>query len=95
MLFSDLCKKDVVNVGDGRCLGNVDDLKLNERNGCPEELIVPGPPKWFGCMGREIEYHIPWCRIVRIGPDIILVDVKEHEITEKIKSFRFCGLFFD
>ena len=37
-------------------------------------LIVPGPAKWMGCMGREFELFIPWCKIVKIGPDIILVE---------------------
>ena len=49
-------------------------------------LIVPGPAKWFGCGGREYEVVIPWCRIVRIGPDIVLVDIEEKECRRKIKS---------
>ena len=46
---------------------------------------VPGPAKWMGCMGREFEVFIPWCRIVKIGPDIILVDIDEKEAKHKVK----------
>ena len=48
-------------------------------------LIVPGPAKWMGCMGREFELFIPWCKIVKIGPDIILVDIDEKEAKHKVK----------
>lgn len=91
MHFSVLCKKEVINVNDGCCLGNVGDLRFDERKGGIEELIVPGPGKWLGCLGREIEYHIPWCRIVRIGPDIILVDVCERDVQQKIHKNCICG----
>ena len=41
--------------------------------------------KFFGCVGREFELHIPWCKIVKIGPDIILVDIEEKEVRKKIQ----------
>jgi YlmC/YmxH family sporulation protein len=84
MRFSDLSQKEVINVTNCCCLGNVKDLKFDEKTGCIEELIIPGPAKWLGCVGREHEFCIPWCRIVRIGPDIILVDIDEKEARHKI-----------
>ena len=35
-------------------------------------------------MGREFELWIPWCKIIKIGPDIILVDIDEKEVRKKI-----------
>ena len=32
--------------------------------------------KFFGLLGREDDYVLPWQSIVRIGSDIILVDCK-------------------
>ena len=32
---------------------------------------------------REHVYRIPWCKIVRIGPDIILVDVCLKDVVDK------------
>ena len=63
----------------------VRDLDFDECDGCIKALIVPGPAKWMGCMGREFEVFIPWCRIVKIGPDIILVDIDEKEAKHKVK----------
>ena len=85
MRFCELEQKEVINVTDCKCLGNVSDLEFDECDGCIKALIVPGPGKWLGCVGREFEICIPWCKIVKIGPDIILVDIDEKEARRKIK----------
>ena len=53
MRFCDLARKEVINVNDCKCLGNVRDLDFDECDGCIKALIVPGPAKWMGCMGRD------------------------------------------
>ena len=85
MLFSELKCKDVINVRDCKKLGHVCDLEFDEHDGCIRTIIVPGPAKFFGCVGREFELHIPWCKIVKIGQDIILVDIEEKEVRKKIQ----------
>lgn len=84
MRFCELEQKEVINVINCKCLGNVRDLDFDEKDGCVRALIVPGPAKWLGCMGREFELWIPWCKIIKIGPDIILVDIDEKEVRKKI-----------
>ena len=84
MRFSDLCEKEVISAGDCRCLGHVRDLEFDKECGEITALIVPGPGKYFGCFCREIEFCIPWCKVIRIGPDIILVDFDEKEMRHKI-----------
>lgn len=84
MRFCNLTEKEVINVCDCKCLGNVHDLDIDECDGTIRALIVPGPGKWFGCFCREFELFIPWCKIVRIGPDIILVDIDEKEAKHKV-----------
>ena len=49
------------------------------RDGQIIAIIVPGPCRFFGLFGCRDDYVIPWCNIRRIGPDIILVDVKPEE----------------
>ena len=85
MRFCELQKKEVFNVTYCKCLGNVCDLDFDEKEGCIRALIVPGPAKFLGCVGREFELFIPWCRIVKIGPDIILVDIDEKEAKHKME----------
>lgn len=53
MRFCDLTEKEVINVCDCKCLGNVHDLDIDECDGRIRALIVPGPGKWFGCFCRE------------------------------------------
>ncbi len=83
MRLCELCEKDVINVADCKCLGHVLDIELCEKDGRITALIVPGPGKFLGVLGCDFEYVIPWCKVIRIGPDIILVDVCEKEIIRK------------
>ena len=76
MKFSELRCKEVICVNDGQRLGFVCDLKVEIPDGCVAAIIVPGPCKLFGMVGRKDDYVIPWNCIRRIGPDIILVDIK-------------------
>lgn len=83
MRLCELKEKDVINVCDCRCLGHVQDLILDECNGCVQALIILGPARFFGCFCRDFEYVIPWCDVVRIGPDIVLVNVSIDKIKHK------------
>lgn len=46
-------------------------------------LIIPGPGKFWGMLGRDCEYVIPWECVVQIGDDIILVEIKEDMCLKK------------
>ena len=74
MTFSDLKKKDVICVADGRLLGRVSDLVLDEKCGQIRALIVPAGTG-FGCIfhGDKGCMNIPWQQITCIGDDVILV----------------------
>ena len=48
------------------------------------EIIIPGPGKYLGCLCRDYEYCIPWVKILKIGPDIVLVDMDEEAMRRKI-----------
>ena len=74
--FTDLRCKEVICLGDGRRLGYVSDLRIEIPEGCVTALIVPGKCRLFGLLDCKEEYVIPWHCIRRIGPDIILADVK-------------------
>ena len=83
MRLWDLKQKEVINMCDCRRLGCVCDLGINCKTGCIEVLIVPGPARLCGFLGREIEYVLPWKCVKQIGEDIILVEVEVDKITEK------------
>lgn len=77
--MSELRCKEVICLADGRRLGFVCDLEIDVPEGCVRSIIVPGPCRFLGLFGRKDDFVIPWCCIKRIGPDIILVDVKPDE----------------
>ena len=74
--FTELHCKEVICVCDGRRLGFISDAKVKLPEGLIEAIIVPGPCRFFGLFGRRDDYVIPWRCIRKIGPDIILVDIK-------------------
>lgn len=74
--FSDLRYKEVIDVHTGLRLGYVCDLEFDDAEGRLISLITPGKAKFFGLLGREDDYVLPWGCIVRVGGDIILVEAK-------------------
>lgn len=79
----ELRQKEVINVCDGSRLGFATDLIFDLESGCIEALIVPGPCKLWGILGRDQEYVIPFCCICNVGPDVILVEIKVEDCLKK------------
>ena len=76
MRFMDLCDKAVVCASDCRCLGHVCDIDFDPICGEICAILVPGQAKYLGCLFRGEEIRIPWVNILKMGPDIILVELK-------------------
>lgn len=73
--FTELKQKDVVNVRDGRRLGKPIDLVLSEM-ALVEALVVPVNSGFLNLLKQEKEgCLVPWNQIIRIGDDVILVDL--------------------
>ena len=66
-------------MSDGKRLGYIADACVEIPTGTIQSIIVPGPCRLFGLLGRQDDYIIPWNRICRIGPDIVLVDITPEE----------------
>ncbi|MBR2336454.1 MAG: YlmC/YmxH family sporulation protein [Clostridia bacterium] len=79
--FSDLKKKKVINVADGKDLGKITDLIISYPDGRIKSIIVPGKKNAFfsGC-----ELIINFSCIERIGDDTVLVCLmdKRENITD-------------
>ncbi|MBQ4297331.1 MAG: YlmC/YmxH family sporulation protein [Clostridia bacterium] len=74
--LSQLREKEVINVCDGRRLGQVCDLEFDTDSGRITALMIGAPKGFFG-WGKEETVVVPWQQIQRIGADIILVDAGE------------------
>lgn len=83
MRMCELREKEVVNICSGKCLGKIVDIDIKACSGEVEAIIVPGPGKLCGVFGTDSEYIIPFSCIAKIGPDLILVEIKEEKCLQK------------
>lgn len=71
----DFRHKEVINIRNGKRLGNVLDVNADLKTGTIKSIIVPGSPsKFWGIFSTGDDITIPWENITCIGEDIILVD---------------------
>ncbi len=85
MRICDLKDKEVINSVDCKILGFVADVDIDMYTGKILAVIVPGPCKIMGFLGRDNEYVIPYDCICKVGPDVILVNVCEEKVLFKIQ----------
>ena len=73
---SDLKMKDIINVVDGKRLGYIKDIELNLQSGKIKSLLLPGiNNKFMGLFGLGDDLAISWEQIMKVGLDVILVEV--------------------
>jgi YlmC/YmxH family sporulation protein len=78
---SELREREVVNVLDGRRLGLASDLEIEAETGRIKAIVVPGPGKFLWLFGKSEDFVIPWDKIIKIGVDVILVEMPGY-VTE-------------
>ena len=71
--FSELRNKEIIHVCEGTRLGYLNDVCIDTDTGRVTAIMVPGPCRFLGLLGRDSDYIIPWGCIRRIGEDIIPV----------------------
>ena len=77
--FTELTCKEVICIRDGRRLGFVSDARVELPDGQVVAIVVPAKGRLCGLLGSREDYVIPWNCIKRIGPDIVLVDIRPEE----------------
>lgn len=79
MRFCEFKQKEVINICDGRKMGSVVDLEIDESCGNILAIVVPSAFSLGAVFrGEPTGIVIPWCAIVKIGDDAILVEVDER-----------------
>lgn len=76
MRYSDLIKKEVVNVHDGCKLGYISDLDIDTHCGRINAIFVP---KGTSLFKKKDCYIIKWEQIERLGCDTVLVRLPKCE----------------
>ncbi|HHV13136.1 MAG TPA: YlmC/YmxH family sporulation protein [Clostridiales bacterium] len=75
MRILELREKEVINCRDCVRLGYVCDIEFDICTCHITHIIIPGPCRIWGILGRDHEYVIPCSCIKQIGADVIIVDV--------------------
>jgi len=87
--YEQLRKRDVVNVADGRCFGRITDLTLSFPKGVMTGITVPvRKRRWFLKFFDRNSLFIPERNILKIGGDVILVDLRCGETCETSVSLN-------
>ena len=84
--ISEFQMKDVVNVANGKKLGNVGDIDINVQTGKINAVIIGGTGKVLGFFGRDEDIVIPWKNILKIGEDVILVRHKDISVLNDVSE---------
>lgn len=74
MRLSDLQNKTVINVLDGKNIGNIIDLEINNE-GIAIGLVVEKYKFLISTFSNKKELVIKWDQIKKIGEDVILVNI--------------------
>ncbi len=72
--FTSLRDKDVINICDGKRLGFVNDLEIDNCDGRICAIVVLFDSRFFG-FGKCEELVIPWEKIKCFGKDAVLVNI--------------------
>lgn len=73
--ISELRAREIINIIDGRRLGAIKDIDIDLSQGKISALILPGSSRALGFWGKEEEFLVPWENIIKIGIDVILVEI--------------------
>ena len=74
MRLSDLQSKDIINVYNGKKIGNIIDIIIDD-NGVMTGLIVEDTKFIISMFTSHNEVEIKWNQIEKIGEDVILVKI--------------------
>ena len=66
------CVKDIINIVDGKKIGNIIDARFNPINGIIEKLILSPSKSLFSLKNSTLE--IGFNKIKKIGEDVILIE---------------------
>lgn len=74
MRLSELQLKEIVNIRDGKRIGVIVDVIVDDKGNIDKLILEEKRNRRFS---RD-ECEIKWCQIVKIGDDIILIDTRNN-----------------
>ena len=84
--YWDLAEKDVVNIKNGEVIGRFDDVEIDTRKGKITAFYIEEASKFMGMLGKTKPKRIRWEEILKIGMDVIIVNVDDDMHNKQIKD---------
>ncbi len=75
MKISELQRKDIVNVNDGKVIGRIIDAIINEEDGSFEGFVIEKSKYIRSLFSIEGDITIKFSQIKKLGSDVILVEL--------------------
>lgn len=70
----ELRRKDVVSIADGRRIGRVTDVEIDEESGKITALVIGVRRPWIGILETEETRTVSYHAVRTMGRDVILLD---------------------
>lgn len=76
--YWDLLEKDVINIKDGEIMGRFDDVEIDLNLGRITAFYIEEASRFMGMLGKTKPRRVKWEEILKIGIDVIIVNVDEE-----------------
>ncbi len=71
--ITELCEKDVIEIGCGKMLGRISDIEFDTETGMITRMVIFGRHKMFGVGKSDEDLRFSWKDISVIGDETILI----------------------
>ena len=75
MKVSELQRKDIVNINDGKIVGRIIDVLINETDGTLDGFVIGRSKYMRSLFSSEEDTIIKFNQIKKLGSDVLLIDI--------------------
>lgn len=75
MKLSELEKKDIINLSDGKKIGKIVDVEFDTTNGHLIKFVIEPTNMFKNIFSSNDEITIRFSQIKKLGEDVILIDI--------------------
>ena len=76
MRLSELQNKNLVNVSNGKNIGNIIDVNIDYQSGNIRSFIIESKGSILTFLNKDNDMEVKWNDIQKIGEDVILVNMR-------------------
>lgn len=86
--YSDLIEKDIISLQSGENIGQFDDAEIDVQKGRITALYIEEGGRILGVLGKNRVRRINWKDIIKIGIDVIIVNIESKNTKENNKDIK-------